>query len=140
MLWFFKGVMSNEVVQHLYLDGKTKIRILGLLSIAMSASLIPIFFPHFMHGHGLHMAIHIACIILGSFLSIIGTITYIRYKTTRLFLMMCAFFAITSAEVVFAFNTLFVFWASYTSTDSIVTSGLVLLMLVFFSAGIFRTD
>ena len=127
-------------MQYVHLDSKTKIRILCFVSIAMLASSLPAFLPHFMHGHGLHMSLHIACIILGTFLSIIGAITYLKFRTARLFLMMCAFFAITSAEVIFALNIVFVFWASYTSTDSIVTSGLVLLTLIFFSVGIFRTD
>lgn len=86
------------------------------------------------------MGIHTASIILGSFLSVVAAITYLKYRTTRLFLMLCAFLAITSAELIFALNTVFVFWAAYKSTDSIVTSGMILLMLTFFSVGIFRTD
>ncbi len=127
-------------MQHVRLDGRTKVRILLFVSAVLLTSSIPAFLPHFMHGHGLHMGIHVASIILGSFLSVVGAIAYLRYRTTRLLLMMCAFFAVTSAEILFALNTVFVFWASYTSTDSIVTSGMILLMLAFFSVGIFRTD
>ena len=127
-------------MQRIQLDRRTKLRILFFVSAVFLTSSIPIFYPHFMHGHGLHMGIHTASIILGSFLSVVATITFFEYRTTRLFLMMCAFLAITSAELVFALNTVFVFWASYTSTDSIVTSGMILLMLAFFSVGIFRTD
>lgn len=127
-------------MQKIQLDSRKKLWILFSVSIILLASSIPIFFPHFMHGHGLHMGIHTASIILGSFLSVISIITYAEYKTTRLFLMMCAFLAITSAEAVFALNTVMLFWPAYTTTDSIVTSAMILLMLVFFSVGVFRTD
>ena len=127
-------------MQRIQLDNRKKLRLLFVISGILLISSVPVFAPHFMHGHGLHVGIHIASIILGSFLSVVGAITYLEYKTNRLFLMMCAFFTITGAEIVSALNSVMAFWPSYTSVDSLITHALILLMLVLFSIGIFRTD
>ena len=127
-------------MQKAQLDNKKKSKILFVISAILITVSIPVFFPHFTEGHGLHAGIHIASIILGSFLSVIGTLTYLDFRTKRLFLMMCAFFAITTAEIVSAANAVFLFWPSFESTDSLITHGLILLMLSLFSVGIFRTD
>lgn len=130
--------MKNMQKVHLATKGKSKI--LLVISIALMFVFVPVFLPHYMHGHGLHVSIHLASIILGSFLSVVGAITYLEFKTSRLFLMMCAFCAITVAEIASVVNIMFLFWPSYSSADSLITHGLILTMLSFFVVGIFRTD
>ena len=127
-------------MQQLHLDNKRKFKILLLITGVITAVSVPLFLPHFLHGHGFHTVIHIAGIILGSFLSVVGAITYLEYKTTRLLLVFFAFFTVTVAEIVSALNMVFLFWPSYSSVDSTMTHLLILMMLTFFSIGIFRRD
>ena len=82
-------------MQQLHLDNKRKFKILLLITGVIIAVSVPLFLPHFLHGHGFHTGIHIAGIILGSFLSIVGAITYLEYRTTRLLLVFFAFFTVT---------------------------------------------
>ena len=127
-------------MQKVHLDNKRKFRILLLIAGVIVAVSMPLFLPHFLHGHGFHTGIHMAGIILGSFLSIVGAITYLEYRTTRLLLVFFAFFTVTVAEIVSALNMVFLFWPSYSSVDSTMTHLLILMMLTFFSIGIFRRD
>lgn len=127
-------------MQQIHLDNRGKFKILAIISATLISLSIPLFLPHFEHGHGIHTIIHISGIILGSFLSVVGAITYLEYKTPRLLLVFLAFCAITSGEIISAANMLFVFWPSFSSIDSMLTHGLILMMLVFFSIGIFRRD
>lgn len=127
-------------MQKVHLDNKGKFKILTIVTCALIAVCVPLFLPHFEHGHGLHTIIHLSGIILGSFLSVVGAITYLEYKTPRLLLVFFAFSAITIAEILSAVNMLLVFWPSYSSIDSMITHLLILMMLTFFSIGIFRRD
>ena len=127
-------------MQQLHLDNRGKLKVLLLTSIVIVAMTMPLFLPHFLHGHGIHTGIHIAGITLGSFLSVVGAITFLEYRTTRLLLVFFAFLAVTAAEIVSALNMVFLFWPSYSSIDSMTTHMLILMMLTFFSIGIFRRD
>lgn len=127
-------------MQQIHLDNRGKFKILTMISGILISISVPLFLPHIEHGHGVHTLIHVSGIILGTFLTVVGAITYLEYKTTRLLLVFLAFFAITAAEILSAANMLFVFWPSYSSIDSMLTHGLILMMLAFFSIGIFRRD
>lgn len=127
-------------MQKSHLDNKGKSKILFLFAIILGAITIPLSIPHFIEGHGIHIGIHIASIVLGSFLSVVGAMTYLEYRTSRLLFVMGAFTAITTAEIVSTANFLLFFQESYISMDSLLTHGLILLMLSLFSLGIFRTD
>jgi len=127
-------------MQQVHLENKGKFKILTIITILLVTVSVPLFLPHFEHGHGIHTIIHISGILLGSFLTVVGAITYLEYKRPRLLLVFLAFFSITSAEILSATNMLFVFWPSYSSIDSMITHGLILMMLAFFSIGIFRRD
>ena len=127
-------------MQQLHLDNKRKFQILLLITGVITAVSVPLFLPHFLHGHGFHTGIHIAGIILGSFLSVVGAIAYLEYRRTRLLLVFFAFLTVTVAEIVSALNMVFLIWPSYSSVDSTMTHLLILMMLVFFSMGIFRRD
>lgn len=127
-------------MQQVHLDNKGKFKILTIISGILISVSVPLFLPHIEHGHGVHTLIHISGIILGTFLSVVGAITYLEYKTPRLLLVFFAFLAITIGEILSAANMLLVFWPSYSSIDSMITHGLILMMLTFFSFGIFRRD
>ena len=127
-------------MQKSHLDNKGKSKILFLLSITLGIITIPLSISHFIEGHGIHLGIHIASITLGSFLSVVGAMTYLEYRINRLLFVMFAFAAITTAEIVSTANFLLFFQESYISMDSLLTHGLILLMLSLFSLGIFRTD
>ena len=127
-------------MQKSHLDNKGKSKILFLLAITLGVITIPLSIPHFIEGHGIHLGIHIASITLGSFLSVVGAMTYLEYRINRLLFVMFAFAAITTAEIVSTANFLLFFQESYIGMDSLLTHGLILLMLSLFSLGIFRTD
>ncbi len=127
-------------MQQTHLDTRGKFKILLLISGVISVASVPLFLPHFIHGHGVHTGIHMIGITLGSFLSVVGAITYLEYRTTRLLLVFFAFLAVTAAEILSALNMVFLFWPSYSSVDSIMTHLLIVMMLTFFSIGIFRRD
>lgn len=127
-------------MQKSHLDNKGKSKILFLFAIVLGVITIPLSISHFIEGHGIHIGIHITSIVLGSFLSVVSAMTYLEYKTGRLFFVMGAFAAITVAEIVSTANFLLFFQESYIGTDSLLTHGLILLMLSLFSLGIFRTD
>ncbi|MDH3204019.1 MAG: hypothetical protein OEL81_05005 [Nitrosopumilus sp.] len=127
-------------MQKAHLENRGKFKILTIIAISIASLSIPLFLPHFEHGHGIHTITHMSGIVLGSFLSVVGFITWREYKTPRLLLVFLAFLAITVAEILSAANMLFVFWPSYSSIDSLITHVLILMMLSFFSIGIFRRD
>ena len=127
-------------MQKTHLDNKGKFKILTLITVVLISISIPAFLPHFLHGHEIHTTIHLSGIVLGSFLSVVGVMTYLEYKTNRLLLVFLAFTTITTAEVLSALNMIFLFWPSYSGIDSIITHSLILMMLTFFSIGIFRRD
>ena len=127
-------------MQKSHLDNKDKSKILFLFAIILGVITIPLSLPHFIEGHGIHIGIHIVSVILGSFLSMVGVMTYLEYRTSRLLFVMFAFAAITTAEIISTANFLFFFQESYIGMDSLLTHSLILLMLSLFSLGIFRTD
>ena len=127
-------------MQKAYLDNKNKFKILLVLTGVLVTISVPLFLPHIEHGHGAHTLIHISGIILGTFLSVIGFLTYLEYKTPRLMLVFLAFSAITVGEIISAANMILVFWPSFSNIDSMITHGMILMMLAFFSIGIFRRD
>jgi uncharacterized membrane protein len=129
-----------KIMQKTRLDNRKKFTFLVIITGIIATIGFPFFLPHFLHGHGVHTSIHLAGIILGSFLSFVAALTYFEYKTPRLLLIFFAFSAITVAEVVSAVNMIVLFWPSYNSIDSMLTHSLILMMLAFFSIGIFRRD
>lgn len=122
------------------LENDIKFKILAIITGVLVAIGIPAFLPHYSHGHGLHVTIHLAGIVIGTFLSVVSAITFLEYKTKRLLLVFLAFFSITIAEVLAASNMIFLFWPAYSSVDSMITHFLILMMLTFFAVGIFRRD
>lgn len=127
-------------MQKVHLDNKSKFKVLAIITGVLIVVGIPALLPHFLHGHGIHTAIHLVGIIIGSFLTFVSGVTYLEYKTTRLFLIFLAFFSVTSAEILSAANMVFLLWPSYTSVDSIITHVLIVMMLAFFAIGVFRRD
>ena len=127
-------------MQKSQLDFKTKSKILLALTALVLAISIPFFMPSLSGVYRFHIGIHITAIILASFLSIVGFITYQEFRTTRLLLVMCAFVTITLAEMVALLSFIFYFGFTIPNLDSLIMHGLILLMLSFFAAGIFKRN
>ena len=127
-------------MQKSQLDSKTKSKILIGSFLVVIAISIPFSLPDFLNGNGLHISIHISAIILAAFLSTVGLLTYKEFRTGRLFLVMSAFLTIMVAEITAL--TAFIFSEATTKStlDSLITHSLILIMLSFFSVGIFRRD
>jgi len=122
------------------LDNRSKFKILGILVTVGLIILIPITSENFTDKNTIHISIHISSVLLGMFLSIVAFLSYLEFKTTRLFLVMCAFLSITSLEV-FAIGSFVLSEIPPTpNTYSLITHGLIFAMLSFFAIGIFRSD
>ena len=122
------------------LTHKKKIKI--LVAIAGFATLVSVTFSlyHNFQDNEIYFGIHLASVTLGAFLSIVGTLTFLEFRTRRLFLVMCAFIAITLAEGISTVNFIIPIIPIDTNIHSFITHSMILLMLSFFSVGIFRTD
>ncbi len=122
------------------LDYKTKSKLLVISSLIIGLSSLPFAFPHILVGHGIYFAIHMASISLGAFLSLVGFFTYRDFKTPKLFLIMCAFLAITIGETFSFINMIMPLIPSSLGLDVLISHGLILLTLSFFVVGIFRSN
>lgn len=127
-------------MQRTFTTTNSKSKLLVILSIGICGATLPFAIPHIIVGHGLHAAIHIISMALGTFLSVVGLFTYKSFKTTRLFLMMCAFYAVTAAETFSYLNMVFPFVPTNFGLDGLISHTLILSMLAFFVIGIFRSD
>lgn len=127
-------------MQQTRLDYKTKSKLLLISFLAIGLLSIPFAFPHILVGHGVYFGIHIAGISLGTFLSLVGYFTYQEFRTSRLLLVMCAFLAVAIAEAFSFINMIVPFIPSPIGLDGTISHGLILLMLTFFSVGIFRSN
>lgn len=123
------------------LDHRTKSKLLIISSLLIGMSSLPFAFPHILVGHGIYFAIHVASISLGAFLSLVGFFTYREFQTTKLFLVMCAFLAITVGETFSFINNMIIpLIPSSFGLDALISHGLILLTLSFFALGIFRSN
>ncbi len=123
------------------LDHRTKSKLLVISFLLVGLSSLPFAYPHVFVGHGVYFAIHAASIAIGTFLSLVGFFTYREFQTTKLFLVMCAFLAITIGETFSFINSMIIpFIPSSFGMDSLISHGLILLMLAFFALGIFRSN
>ena len=117
---------------------KSKLLLVSFLIIGLSS--LPFAFPHILVGHGFYYMIHVASISLGAFLSMVGFFTYREFRTTRLFLIMCAFLAVTVAESFSFINMIIPIAPAPIGLEGMISHGLILLMLTFFASGIFRSN
>lgn len=127
-------------MQNTTLNKKTKWKLLSLSFAAISIISLPFVLSHILVGHGSYFLIHIASIALGSFLSLIGIYTYLEFRTMRLFLIMCAFIAITIAESYSLLGMILQPLEFVAGIDVLISHSLILLMLSFFVAGIFKSN
>ena len=119
---------------------KDKTKILVTITVAALVISIPLGFERIGFEERGYYAIHVVSVIFGLFLSIVGIITYLEFKNTRLLMVFLAFFAITIAEAISLVNLINpIFDISY-GIDNSITHGLILVMLSFFIVGIFRSD
>ncbi len=87
-----------------------------------------------------YYSIHVVNLIFGLFLSVLGFLTYLEFKSTRLLMIFGAFVAITIAESTSWINLIYPFFDSMYGIHGYITHGLILIMLLFFIVGIFRSD
>lgn len=122
------------------LDNKSKSKLLGILVLSGLVILIPITSENFTDENKIHISVHIASTFLGLFLSLVAVITYFEFKTSRLFLVFCAFATITSVELFSIISYILSDIPPTPNIDTLVTHGLIFTMLSFFVIGIFRSD
>ncbi|KEQ55991.1 hypothetical protein AAA799E16_01688 [Marine Group I thaumarchaeote SCGC AAA799-E16] len=122
------------------LTNKSKFKLLGALVLVGLVVLIPITSENFTDENKIHISIHISSTLLGVFLSIVALVTYFEFKTTRLFLVLCAFTTITAVEIFSIISFVLSEIPPTPDSDSLVTHGLIFAMLSFFAIGIFRSD
>ncbi len=119
---------------------KVKSKILSLLIITTLVISIPLGFDRVDSSERGYYAIHVISIIFGLFLSVVGIITYIDFRNTRLLMVFSAFFSITIAESTFIINLIYPIYNITYGIHDLIIHSLILLMLSFFTIGIFRPD
>lgn len=119
---------------------KDKTNILLVVAVAVLLVSVPIGFDRIDSSERGYYAIHIASLIFGLFLSILGFLTYLEFRNARLLMIFCAFVAITVAESTSLINLFYPFFENTIGMHGYVTHGLILVMLSFFIVGIFRSD
>ena len=119
---------------------KDKTNVLLVIAVAVLLISIPIGFEGIDSTERGYYAIHVVSLIFGLFLSVLGLLTYLEYKTTRLLMVFCAFVAITIAESTSLINLLYPFFENSYGIHGYITHSLILVMLSFFIVGIFRSD
>ncbi len=126
-------------MQKSVLSNKTKCKI--LVTISVCAILLSSIFSFSGNFNGwTYFVIHLASVILGLFLLTVSALTFSEFRTYRLFLVLCAFAAITLAEGVSLISFIVPIIPQDNSLHSLIVHLMILLMLSFFSVGIFRTD
>ncbi len=127
-------------MQKLTLSVKDKTNILLVIAVGVLLISVPIGFGNIDSSERGYYAIHVASLIFGMFLSVVGFLTYLEYKTARLLMVFCAFVAITIAESTSWINLFYPFFENSYGIHGYVTHSLILVMLSFFIVGIFRSD
>ena len=122
------------------LDNKSKYKLLGFLIIVGLLILIPITSENFTDENKIHISIHISSTLLGLFLSVVAFVTFFEFRTTRLFLVMCAFITVTCLEIFSIVSYILSEIPPVPNMDSLITHGMICAMLSFFVIGIFRSD
>ena len=122
------------------LDNKSKYKLLGFLIIVGLLILIPITSENFTDENKIHISIHISSTLLGLFLSVVAFVTFFEFRTTRLFLVMCAFITVTCLEIFSIVSYILSEIPPVPNMDSLITHGMIFAMLSFFVIGIFRSD
>ncbi|MBT8172795.1 MAG: hypothetical protein HKP26_04585 [Nitrosopumilus sp.] len=119
---------------------KDKTNVLLIVAAAILLISVPIGFEKIDSSERGYYAIHVVSLIFGSFLSVLGFLTYREFKSTRLLMVFCAFVAITIAESTSWVNLFYPFFENTYGIHGYVTHSLILVMLSFFIIGIFRSD
>ena len=119
---------------------RNKTRLLLALAIITIVISIPLGFDKIDYSERGYYSIHVISVIFGLFLSIIGILTYLEFKKTRLLMVFAAFSAITIAESTSLINMAYPFFETSYDLHDYIMHGLILAMLSFFMIGIFRSD
>lgn len=122
------------------LSTKDKTNVLLIVAAAILLISVPIGFEKIDSSERGYYAIHVVSLIFGSFLSVLGFLTYREFKSTRLLMVFCAFVAITIAESTSWVNLFYPFFENTYGIHGYVTHSLILVMLSFFIIGVFRSD
>lgn len=118
----------------------TKSKILLVLTIAVFLVSLPVAYDKLDSSESVYYVIHVSNVIIGLFLAIVGILTYFEFRSGRLLMISMAFFTITIAELSSLINFVIPLFESPYGFHSLLTHGLVLMMLSFFAIGIFRSD
>ena len=122
----------------LSIKNKTKI-LVTIAAVALVVS-IPLGFERVDASERGYYVLHVVSMIFGLFLTIVGIITYIEFKNTKLLMVFSAFLAITVAESASLVNLVTLIFETTYGIHDLITHGLILIMLLFFIIGIFRSD
>lgn len=119
---------------------KNKTRILVTLTIVALVISVPLGFEKVDIAERGYYALHVVSVVFGLFLFIVGVISYLEFKNTRLLMIFSAFLAITIAESASLINLVSPIFETTYEIHDLITHGLILTMLSFFIIGIFRSD
>ena len=110
-----------------------KPRLLILLSIVISISVVPVILPHIFHPHMIyHILLNFDALIISQFLSVISIMAFLKCRTSRIFFMMLGFITLVIAEYVYLLNSTENIHVMFIPQVNIEVSHLILLIMIIF--------
>lgn len=119
-----------------------KPKLLYAISAALAIIIMPLVMPHIGHPSMIyHILIHIAGILLATFLSIISGISYKRTRSTRVLLMTVGFASLLVIETIYFLNATDMLSAIYIPVIGAELSHVLLFgMLALFGIGVLKVE
>ena len=111
-----------------------------MISVTVILLTIPLGIQKIDQDTQIFYSMHVVSVILGGFLVVVSSLSFLEFKSNRLFLITLAFLAITMAEGISLVNMVIPLFENMYGIHSLITHGLILMMLAFFAIGIFRRD
>jgi hypothetical protein len=123
-------------------SGINKPKLLYAISAALAIIIMPLVMPHIGHPSMIyHILIHIAGIVLSTFLSIVSAISYKRTRSTRVLLMTVGFASLLVIETIYFLNATDMLSAIYIPVIGTELSHVLLFgMLALFGIGVLKVD
>ena len=123
-------------------SGVNKPKLLYAISAALAIIIMPLVMPHIGHPSMIyHILIHIAGILLATFLSIISGISYKRTRSTRVLLMTVGFASLLVIETIYFLNATDMLSAIYIPVIGAELSHVLLFgMLALFGIGVLKVE
>jgi hypothetical protein len=116
--------------------------LLGLTTAIIMGVITPLVIPHISHPSMIyHITLHLAGMIIASFLGLVSYLAYKRVRGTRILLMTVGFMALSSAEILYFLDAMDIFPMVHLPIANIELSHVILLvMITLFGLGVLKNS